>query len=129
MVRSISILDLPLSFIKHLTEQVERVTRAAPTAPASRKKVAQKEEEEESEEEISVPQQEDKMKEDEEDEEEVAKPKKQRAKKKAIPVGKNGLKKKRVVKSRQTTDAKGYTGRCLMIQHPPHTELISSNSF
>jgi DNA polymerase delta subunit 3 len=37
------------------------------------------------------------------------KPKKRREKK-VIPVGRNGLKKKRVVKSRMTTDAKGYMG-------------------
>lgn len=39
-----------------------------------------------------------------------AKPKKRREKKKVIPLGRNGLKKKRVIKSRQTFDAKGYTG-------------------
>ena len=37
-------------------------------------------------------------------------PKKTRKPKKVIPVGSNGLKKKRVVKSRMTTDAKGYMG-------------------
>jgi DNA polymerase delta subunit 3 len=37
------------------------------------------------------------------------KPKK-RPEKKVVPVGRNGLKKKRVVKSRMTTDAKGYMG-------------------
>ncbi|KAI0755467.1 DNA polymerase subunit Cdc27-domain-containing protein [Irpex lacteus] len=36
------------------------------------------------------------------------KPKRQRKPKKVVPVGKNGLKKRRVVKSRMTTDAKGY---------------------
>ena len=36
------------------------------------------------------------------------KPKRQRKPKKVIPVGKNGLKKKRVVKTRTTADAKGY---------------------
>ncbi|KAG7094068.1 hypothetical protein E1B28_007688 [Marasmius oreades] len=35
-------------------------------------------------------------------------PKKPRKPKKVIPVGRNGLKKKRVMKSRTTTDAKGY---------------------
>ncbi|KAG6910013.1 hypothetical protein DXG01_013735 [Tephrocybe rancida] len=39
----------------------------------------------------------------------VSKPKpKKRAPKKVVPVGSNGLKKRRVVKSRSTTDAKGY---------------------
>lgn len=45
------------------------------------------------------------------------KPKKPRkkAEKKVVPVGKNGLKKKRVVKSKMALDAKGYMGalRCL----------------
>lgn len=36
--------------------------------------------------------------------------------KKAVPVGRNGLKKKRVVKSRMSTDAKGYMGG---FPHPP----------
>jgi DNA polymerase delta subunit 3 len=34
----------------------------------------------------------------------------QRKPKKEVPVGRNGLKKKRVVKSRMTTDVKGYFG-------------------
>lgn len=38
----------------------------------------------------------------------VAKPRKRRPKK-VVPIGKNGLKKRRVIKSRKTTDAKGYT--------------------
>ncbi|KAL7282455.1 hypothetical protein ACG7TL_003926 [Trametes sanguinea] len=42
-------------------------------------------------------------------EEEVIKPKpKKKKEKKVIPVGRNGLKKKRVVKSRMTMDSKGY---------------------
>ena len=45
-----------------------------------------------------------------EDEMVPAKPKKKRRPRKVIPVGKNGLKKRRVIKSRQTTDSKGYTG-------------------
>lgn len=41
------------------------------------------------------------------------KPKKPRKKveKKPVPMGKNGLKKKRIVKSRMSTDAKGYMGK------------------
>lgn len=35
---------------------------------------------------------------------------KTRKPKKEVPVGRNGLKKRRVVKSRMTTDAKGYIG-------------------
>ncbi|KAK0501391.1 DNA polymerase subunit Cdc27 [Armillaria luteobubalina] len=38
----------------------------------------------------------------------VPAPKKKRKEKKVIPVGRNGLKKKRVVKSRESIDAKGY---------------------
>jgi DNA polymerase delta subunit 3 len=41
------------------------------------------------------------------------KPKKRREKK-VVPVGRNGLKKKRVVKSRMTTDAKGYMGMAFL---------------
>jgi DNA polymerase delta subunit 3 len=40
----------------------------------------------------------------------VPKPKAKRKPKKNIPVGKNGLKKKRVMKSRTTQDAKGFIG-------------------
>ena len=48
---------------------------------------------------------------DEEMEEDVPKPKpRKRKEKKVIPVGRNGLKKKRVMKSRMTMDAKGYMG-------------------
>ena len=48
---------------------------------------------------------------DEEAEVDVPKPKPRKKKeKKVIPVGRNGLKKKRVVKSRMSVDAKGYTG-------------------
>ena len=49
---------------------------------------------------------------DEEMEEDVPKPKpRKRKEKKVIPVGRNGLKKKRVMKSRMTMDAKGYMGK------------------
>jgi len=44
------------------------------------------------------------------------KPKK-RKQKKVIPLGHNGLKKKRVVKSRTTVDAKGYMGKVLSFLH------------
>lgn len=47
---------------------------------------------------------------DEESDDLIEKPKRKRKPKKAVPVGKNGLKKKRVVNSRMTTDAKGYMG-------------------
>lgn len=49
------------------------------------------------------------------DEDIAPKPKpKKRREKKVIPVGRNGLKKKRVVKSRMTTDAKGYMGMVIL---------------
>ncbi|EGO24208.1 hypothetical protein SERLADRAFT_369441 [Serpula lacrymans var. lacrymans S7.9] len=42
-------------------------------------------------------------------EEEVPKPKpRKKSEKKVVPIGRNGLRKKRVTKSRTTTDAKGY---------------------
>ena len=46
----------------------------------------------------------------------------QRKPKKEVPVGRNGLKKRRVVKSRMTTDAKGYFGASLRCSHyfPTH---------
>lgn len=46
------------------------------------------------------------------DEPTEVKPKRPRKKveKKVVPVGRNGLKKKRVVKSRMSVDAKGYMG-------------------
>ena len=53
----------------------------------------------------------------EEDEDEDPAPKakaRKRKPKKVVPVGRNGLKKKRVVKSRMTTDEKGYMGKSLV---------------
>lgn len=47
---------------------------------------------------------------DEESDVPPEKPKRKKKEKKIIPVGKNGLKKKRVVKSRMTMDEKGYMG-------------------
>ncbi|KAG2071181.1 hypothetical protein BDR04DRAFT_1098917 [Suillus decipiens] len=43
-----------------------------------------------------------------EEEEDIKPPAKKRKSKKVVPVGRNGLKKRRVLKSRTTTDAKGY---------------------
>jgi DNA polymerase delta subunit 3 len=40
----------------------------------------------------------------------IPKPQRKKKVKKVIPVGKNGLKKRRVVKSRMMIDDKGYTG-------------------
>ena len=50
---------------------------------------------------------------DEDDDVEAAAPKpkpRKKKEKKVVPVGRNGLKKKRVIKSRMSTDAKGYMG-------------------
>jgi hypothetical protein len=53
---------------------------------------------------------------DMEDEEEVPKAKpKQRKPRKIVPVGRNGLKKKKVIRSRTTADEKGYMGKVVMI--------------
>jgi DNA polymerase delta subunit 3 len=42
----------------------------------------------------------------------IAKPKaRKRKEKKEVPLGSNGVRKKRVIKSRMTTDAKGYMGK------------------
>jgi hypothetical protein len=51
---------------------------------------------------------------DEPDLEPVVKPKKKRVKK-VIPIGSNGLKKKRVMKSRTKFDDKGYMGELQII--------------
>jgi DNA polymerase delta subunit 3 len=54
-----------------------------------------------------------------------------RAKKKAWPVGANGLRKKRIVKSRQYTDDKGFMGKssCYYKCHPYLTDWIKHNRF
>ncbi len=45
-----------------------------------------------------------------------AKPRpKQRKPRKIVPVGRNGLKKKKVIRSRTTADEKGYMGKVVMI--------------
>ena len=53
------------------------------------------------------------VEEEDEDEDDKPAPKKRKPRKTkaSIPVGKNGLKKKRVIKSRETTDKKGYVGK------------------
>ena len=84
-----------------ITDHVMHVTRETP-APGPIK-----EEEEESSAE-DIPEKDTRM--DDDDCLPAVKPKKRREKK-TIPIGSNGLKKKRVTKSRQTTDAKGYTSQ------------------
>lgn len=47
-------------------------------------------------------------------------PRKKRVKK-VVPVGSNGLKKRRVVKTRMETDERGYMGMCFL----PHLLAVS----
>ena len=56
-------------------------------------------------------------------EEEIKPAPKKKKVKKVIPVGRNGLKKRRVVKSRMTTDAKGYMGSSSCFMLTANTEL------
>lgn len=51
----------------------------------------------------------------------------QRKPKKEVPVGRNGLKKKRVVKSRMTTDDKGYFGAWLTFSPSPFQKLRAAD--
>jgi hypothetical protein len=50
--------------------------------------------------------------------------------KKDMPVGRNGLKKRRVVKSRMTTDDKGYFGALrrypVFLSVPPYKQFLES---
>ncbi|KAF9646451.1 hypothetical protein BDM02DRAFT_3188800 [Thelephora ganbajun] len=90
-------------------DEVEKVPVIAPTKPPKKSKSRSKVVESSDEEENTEPRDaEDSMYVD--DEPVVVKPKKPRKKagKKDIPVGRNGLKKKRVVKSRMSLDGKGY---------------------
>lgn len=101
-----------------LPEEVEKVTVAVPTKPPLKSKQKSKVVESSDEEEQAEPgDAEDSMYVDDEPAE--VKPKRQRKKKenKVVPVGRNGLKKKRVVKSKMPTDAKGYMGAlwCLLL--------------
>ena len=94
-----------------LPDEVEKVTAAAPTKPLPRSKLKPKVAESSDEEEQAEPgDAEDPMYVDDEPAE--VKPKRQRKKveKKVMPVGRNGLKKKRIVKSKMSLDAKGYMG-------------------
>jgi DNA polymerase delta subunit 3 len=119
---------LPLIVIRKpmlntLSDEVERVTVAAPTKPLPKSKpkpkpkLAESSDEEEHTEPEDV---EDPMYVDNEPPE--VKPKKSQKKvKNVVPVGRNGLKKKRVVKSKMSLDAKGYMGAL----HPPSGPIYS----
>ena len=53
-----------------------------------------------------------------------ARKKTQRKPKKEVPVGRNGLKKRRVVKSRMTTDEKGYFGASASVNCGGHVVRV-----
>lgn len=61
--------------------------------------------------------------EDEEEEEDLKPQTKKRKPKKVVPIGRNGLKKRRVMKSRTTTDSKGYMRTCTI-----HSQAINALS-
>jgi len=89
-------------------DEVERVQR--PSKPT--KKVVEHDDEEE--EDATSPEDDVDVKEEEEEDVEPL-PKKKRKAKKAVPVGSNGLKKKRVMKSRMHIDEKGFMGKLGLI--------------
>ena len=93
-----------------LADEVERVT-AAPTKRLPRSKPKPKVVESSDEEDHTEPgDTEDSMYVDNEPADVKPKRSRKKAEKEVGPVGRNGLKKKRVVKSRMSTDAKGYMG-------------------
>ena len=115
--------------LKTPPDEVEKVTIAVPTKQRLKSKPKLKVDESSDEEEQAEPgDAEDSMYVDDEPAE--VKPKRQRkkAEKKIVPVGRNGLKKKRIVKSKMSTDEKGYMGTLLWISpvRGPNTESVSS---
>ena len=99
-----------------LPDMVEKVSVAAPTKPLPKSKSKSKVVESSDEEEKSEPgDDEDSMYVDDEPAEVKPKRSRKKTEKKVVPIGKNGLKKKRVVKSKMSLDAKGYMG---MLQWP-----------
>ena len=94
-----------------LPDEVERAAVAAPKKPPPKSKSKPKVVESSDEEEHTEPRDdEDLMYVDDEPVEVKSKKPTKKAEKKVVPVGRNGLKKKRVVKSKMSTDAKGYMG-------------------
>ncbi|KAI0677487.1 DNA polymerase subunit Cdc27-domain-containing protein [Trametes maxima] len=82
-------------------------------ASASRPPPTQVQHAEDSDGDVEMAQEPDRDPEPELEEEDTPKPKPRKKKaKKVVPVGRNGLKKRRVMKSRMTVDAKGYMGAC-----------------
>lgn len=86
---------------KYATDEVIRVSREP------KRNVPEEEEEEEEESDAAM--------DDDLDMAPKPKPKKKKDRK-VVPVGRNGIKKKRVVKSRMTVDDKGYMGMYPMLQ-------------
>ena len=92
---------------------VEKVTVAAPTKPLPKAKSKDKSkvvESSDEEEKSELGDGEDSMYVDDEPAEVKPKRTRKKTEKKVAPVGRNGLKKKRVVKSKTSFDAKGYMG-------------------
>ena len=109
-----------------ILEEVERVTKAAVAAPTKpipkfKPKVVESSDEEEPPEPKDA---EDSMYVDDEPAEVKPKRSRKKAEKKSVPVGKNGLKKKRAVKSRKSMDERGYMGRRCVLSptHDPVAE-------
>lgn len=80
-------------------DQVTRVSRTAPIV------ARQEEEEEGTDEDVDMT----------DDPIPLTKPQRKKKVKKVVPIGRNGLKKKRIVKSRMTNDDKGYTSTSIPI--------------
>jgi hypothetical protein len=80
-------------------DTVQKIVRAPRTAPVKQ--------EEEEEEDVKMAEPNEEV---ESEAEQAPKPKPKRKPKKVVPVGKNGLKKKRIIKSRTTMDSKGFVG-------------------
>ena len=94
-----------------LLDEVEKITVAAPTKPLPKSKSKSKVVETSDEEETTEPgDAEDPMYVDDEPAEVKPKRSRKKTEKKVVPLGKNGLKKKRIVKSKMSLDAKGYMG-------------------
>ena len=91
-----------LEKLTRVVEHVERVSRRAPSRADTEPEDEPSEREKEHDDSMAV----------DDDFEPPARAKPKRKPKKEIPVGKNGLKKRRVVKQRMTLDAKGYMGKC-----------------
>lgn len=108
----------PTAEVVRVSKSVKSKPAAAPSPPP-----ASQTETEERVEEADVP---DVMNEDSDDPAPKTKPRK-RKEKKVIPVGRNGLKKKRVVKSKTDFDDKGYMGEFICFSRPMRsiTEYIT----